>query len=129
MHHKSYVLQLQVEKPPDRETVTTVSLTIRAIDGDGRFSERNVAVTINDLNDNKPVFNPAFLSLTISEAASTGSLLHDFAVGSRLTDADSSTSNFNVITLTRQSVTPTARVCFINIQTFGDNIFTSDRNK
>ncbi|XP_057205827.1 protocadherin Fat 1 isoform X2 [Triplophysa rosa] len=49
----------------DRETTDVYNLTVRAVDGGGRFCQAAVAVTVDDVNDNSPKFtsDPHHVSL------------------------------------------------------------------
>lgn len=69
---------LKVNLPPDRETTALVTLRIRASDGPGLNSEINVPITITDVNDNAPVFNPSSKTINVDESAAVGSELDRF---------------------------------------------------
>ena len=60
----------------DRETQASYSLTVRATDslasnGDEKYSETTVSITISDANDNFPVFVPASYSTSVQEDTAT----------------------------------------------------------
>lgn len=79
-------LDLQINGFLDRETTSAYSLVIEALDGGspplrGRMT---VNITIQDVNDNQPIFNQSSYSATIPENATVGtSVLRVYA-----TDAD-----------------------------------------
>ncbi|XP_066284596.1 protocadherin Fat 4-like [Branchiostoma lanceolatum] len=60
----------------DRETTGTYELTVRAYDTYGvtpfNYTEVNVTITVLDINDNDPVFNPQTYSISILEGALVG---------------------------------------------------------
>ncbi|XP_037070379.1 protein dachsous-like [Pollicipes pollicipes] len=81
-------LDLQISGLLDRETTAFYSLVIEALDGGSPPLRGNMTVniTIQDVNDNQPIFNQSRYSATIPENATIGSAwLQVFA-----TDTDSS---------------------------------------
>jgi hypothetical protein len=70
----------------DRETETAYQLTVSVGDGGTPTlsSDVTVEITVNDLNDNYPVFQSSFYSKTIPEATSTGTTI----VTTAATDVD-----------------------------------------
>ncbi|XP_019645842.1 PREDICTED: protocadherin Fat 4-like [Branchiostoma belcheri] len=66
----------------DRETTDTYELTVRAYDSYGvlpfNFTDVNVTITVLDINDNEPVFNPQTYSVSILEGALVGTTVVKF---------------------------------------------------
>ncbi|XP_035677124.1 protocadherin Fat 4-like [Branchiostoma floridae] len=60
----------------DRETTDNYELTVRAYDSYGvspfNYTEVNVTITVLDINDNEPVFDPQTYSISILEGALVG---------------------------------------------------------
>ena len=61
----------------DRERLASFSLTVQAIDaGDpSRFSTAEVVITVDDINDNAPEFNPSSYSANVSEDSTPFTIL------------------------------------------------------
>ncbi|KAL3853661.1 hypothetical protein ACJMK2_017186 [Sinanodonta woodiana] len=69
--------QISVAGNLDRETSATHTLTVAACDGtagspDARCSNTVVTITVIDVNDNYPVFNPSTYSVSVLENATVG---------------------------------------------------------
>ncbi|XP_078678305.1 protocadherin Fat 4-like [Branchiostoma floridae x Branchiostoma belcheri] len=66
----------------DRETTDTYELTVRAYDTYGvspfNSTDVNVTITVLDINDNEPVFNPQTYSVSILEGALVGTTVVKF---------------------------------------------------
>ncbi|XP_034183183.2 cadherin 74A [Osmia lignaria lignaria] len=75
---------ISVAKPLDYETQRSYSLTMEAKDGGGRVSTVNILIELEDVNDNKPIFEQAEYSRTIREGATS----FDPQVFVRATDVD-----------------------------------------
>lgn len=60
---------LYVKKQLDYESQKSYSLSIVAIDGDGRETNANILIYVNDANDNHPIFESAEYTRTIREGA------------------------------------------------------------
>nr|XP_003700747.1 PREDICTED: cadherin EGF LAG seven-pass G-type receptor 2 [Megachile rotundata]XP_012134616.1 PREDICTED: cadherin EGF LAG seven-pass G-type receptor 2 [Megachile rotundata] len=73
-----------VAKALDYETQRSYSLTMEAIDGGGRVSTVNILIELEDVNDNKPIFEQNEYSRTIREGATS----FDPQVFVRATDVD-----------------------------------------
>ena len=56
----------------DRESVTIFYFKITARDVDGLVSTANLAVVVDDVNDNKPTFNVSQSIVTVNESSSIG---------------------------------------------------------
>lgn len=76
-----------VAKQLDYETQKSYSLTMEAKDGGGRVSAVNILIELDDVNDNKPVFEQAEYSRTVREDANS----FDPQMFVRATDVDGST--------------------------------------
>ena len=77
----------------DRENVPSYTLTVRATDslpanGDERYIDTTITVTITDVNDNYPVFVPAAFGVSVLEGAAIGATLLRMTV----TDDDAGTN-------------------------------------
>ena len=77
----------------DREATSSYTLTVRATDslpanGDERYDETSVVITILDINDNYPTFSPAVYVISILEGAPIGSTVKALTI----TDDDDSTN-------------------------------------
>ncbi|XP_041845614.1 protocadherin alpha-3-like isoform X24 [Melanotaenia boesemani] len=68
---------LVVQKPLDRETAGTHSLTLTALDGGKppKFGNMNIIVKVLDVNDNAPVFSTGIYSVTVNENAPLGTTI------------------------------------------------------
>lgn len=60
-----------VAKKLDYEVQKSYSLTMEAKDGGGRVSAVNILIELDDVNDNKPVFEQAEYSRTVREGATS----------------------------------------------------------
>lgn len=69
----------------DREATPTVSLRVVATDGGGKTASAELAVAVEDINDNAPVFAAPAYSCRVSEAAVPGNFT---CVVVQATDAD-----------------------------------------
>ena len=84
----------------DRELVGSVDLTVRARDrGSPRLLSRaTVTVTISDINDHPPIFNPDFYSVALREDTSVGTLAFTaFATDADKPDTDNSRIIYSII--------------------------------
>ena len=61
--------------PLDRERVPAYSLIARATDGGGRFCQSDVRLTLEDVNDNPPVFSSNHYNACVYENTATKALL------------------------------------------------------
>ena len=61
--------------PLDRERVPAYSLVARATDGGGRFCQSDVRLTLEDVNDNPPVFSSDHYNACVYENTATKALL------------------------------------------------------
>lgn len=78
-------LDLQINGTLDRESVASYSLVIEALDGGTPplRGEMTVNITIQDVNDNQPVFNQSRYFATVPENATVGTpILQVFAIDS-----------------------------------------------
>ena len=66
---------VSVNNDIDREATDSYTLVVSAIDGGGRSTDANVTVTITDINDNVPVFDPSSYSINVHENTSVNSIL------------------------------------------------------
>lgn len=85
---------ISVAKPLDYETQRSYSLTMEAKDGGGRVSTVNILIELEDVNDNKPIFEQAEYSRTIREGATS----FDPQVFVRATDVDGPTQGNGKVT-------------------------------
>ncbi|XP_078597383.1 protocadherin Fat 4-like [Branchiostoma floridae x Branchiostoma japonicum] len=81
--------ELSVALPLDRESTDSYSLTVKAIDSPSNSSKAlsnftTVNITIQDVNDNHPVFTPSVYTTSVLEGAAVGSQLLQLTA----TDAD-----------------------------------------
>ncbi len=79
----------------DFETTSTFDLLLIATDLEGLTSNASLAVTLIDINDNSPTFDPMVLDLTIPESAEFGSELTVVSAN----DLDSAENSFVTYTL------------------------------
>lgn len=61
--------------PLDRERVPAYSLVARATDGGGRFCQSDLRLTLEDVNDNPPVFSSDHYNACVYENTATKALL------------------------------------------------------
>ena len=66
---------ISVNDDIDRETTDSYTLVVSAIDGGGQSTDATVTVTITDINDNVPVFDPLSYSIKVHENTSVNSIL------------------------------------------------------
>lgn len=85
---------LYVTKSLDYETQKSYSLTMEAKDGGGRISTVNVLIELEDVNDNKPVFEQKEYSRTVREGATR----FDPQMFVRATDVDGPTQGNGKVT-------------------------------
>ncbi|KAH3842809.1 hypothetical protein DPMN_116313 [Dreissena polymorpha] len=71
----SYAINLVINQSPDRETMDSYLLIVKAIDGGNppKTGTMQVRVNITDINDNRPVFEPNAYNVTIDETISVNS--------------------------------------------------------
>ncbi|KAI4552983.1 hypothetical protein MJT46_016277 [Ovis ammon polii x Ovis aries] len=67
--------ELKTLAPLDRERVPAYSLIARATDGGGRFCQSDVRLTLEDVNDNPPVFSSDHYNACVYENTATKALL------------------------------------------------------
>ncbi|XP_064600895.1 protocadherin Fat 4-like [Liolophura sinensis] len=81
--------ELRLNSPLDRETTDTYNLTILATDSGNvdtfRTTSTSLLISVTDVNDNSPVFNPASYSNSLSENTASGATV----VSLTSTDQDS----------------------------------------
>ena len=79
----------------DYETLTTYDLIVKAADGGSPSLSSTcfVQISVNDLNDNTPIFPASSVTVSITESSSVGTAVTTAGA----TDADSITGNNNVI--------------------------------
>lgn len=61
--------------PLDREEREAYELTVRALDGGGRHCEAAVRITVEDVNDNAPVFASDPYAITVFESTEPGTFV------------------------------------------------------
>ena len=76
----------------DRETLDAYTLGVMATDGGGRSAQSTVEISVTDINDNSPVFDPSSYSITVYENVSINSALISVAA----TDADADGPNSDI---------------------------------
>lgn len=62
---------VSIAKPLDYEAQKSYSLTMEAKDGGGRVSAVNILIELDDVNDNKPVFEQNEYTRTVREGATS----------------------------------------------------------
>ncbi|KAM3840178.1 protocadherin gamma-B6-like isoform 3-T3 [Vipera latastei] len=69
--------ELVLEKQLDRESESTVSLTLSALDGGNpaKTGTANIQITVIDANDNPPVFSQKVYKISLKENAPKGSIV------------------------------------------------------
>ena len=76
----------------DREMLDAYTLGVIATDGGGRSAQSTVEISIMDINDNSPVFDPSSYSMTVYENATVNSTL----ISVTATDADAAGPNSDI---------------------------------
>ena len=76
----------------DREMLDTYTLGVTATDVGGRSAQSTVEISITDINDNSPVFDPSSYSMTVYENATVNSTL----ISVTATDADAAGPNSDI---------------------------------
>ena len=72
MNSSSFTIKSSSNGSFDRESVTIFYLKITARDIDGLVSTANLAVVVDDVNDNKPTFNVSQPIVTVNESSPIG---------------------------------------------------------
>lgn len=67
--------ELKTLAPLDREEQAIYNLLVKATDGGGRFCEANIALALEDVNDNAPEFSADPHTITVFENTEPGTLL------------------------------------------------------
>ena len=89
---------ITVNNDIDREMTVAYTLGVMATDGGSRSAQSTVEISITDINDNSPLFNPSSYSISVYENASINSTL----IPVTATDADADGPN-SYITYSIQS--------------------------
>ena len=76
----------------DREMLDAYTLGVMATDGGGRSAQSTVEISVTDINDNSPVFDPSSYSITVYENVSVNSTL----ISVTATDADADGPNSDI---------------------------------
>lgn len=61
--------------PLDREQQAVYNLLVKASDGGGRFCQAEIVVTLEDVNDNAPVFSSESYTVSVFENTANKTLL------------------------------------------------------
>ena len=83
---------ITVNSDIDREMSDAYTVGVMATDGGGRSVQSTVQISITDINDNSPVFNPSSYPITVHENASINSTL----ISVTATDADADGPNSDI---------------------------------
>ena len=83
---------ISINNDVDREMLDAYTLGVMATDGGSRSTQSTVEISITDINDNSPVFNPLSYSVTVNENATINSTL----VSVTATDADADGPNSDI---------------------------------
>uniref|UniRef100_A0AAZ3QH71 Protocadherin Fat 1 n=1 Tax=Oncorhynchus tshawytscha TaxID=74940 RepID=A0AAZ3QH71_ONCTS len=67
--------ELKTQQPLDREEEEEYRLTVRALDGGGRYCEAAVHLTVEDVNDNAPQFTSGPYAITVFENTEVGTFV------------------------------------------------------
>uniref|UniRef100_A0A4W5NWP6 FAT atypical cadherin 1a n=1 Tax=Hucho hucho TaxID=62062 RepID=A0A4W5NWP6_9TELE len=67
--------ELKTQQPLDREEKEEYRLTVRALDGGGRYCEAAVHLTVEDVNDNAPQFTAGPYAITVFENTEVGTFV------------------------------------------------------
>ncbi|XP_061100562.1 protocadherin Fat 1a isoform X2 [Conger conger] len=67
--------EVKTLQPLDREEQETYALTVQALDGGGRHCEAAVRITVEDVNDNPPVFTSDPYAITVFESTEPGTFV------------------------------------------------------
>jgi protocadherin Fat 1/2/3 len=67
--------ELKTQQPLDREEEEEYHLTVRALDGGGRYCEAAVHLTVGDVNDNAPQFTSDPYAITVFENTEVGTFV------------------------------------------------------
>lgn len=76
--------ELKTSQPLDREEEAVHKMTVRALDGGGRYCEADVEITVEDVNDNAPQFSSDLYAITVFENTE----IHTIVARLQATDAD-----------------------------------------
>ncbi|HSW13357.1 MAG TPA: cadherin repeat domain-containing protein [Solimonas sp.] len=74
-------------RPTDFEQQSVYNLTLTATDSAGNFGQTSVTITLNDLNDESPLFDAPAYNATVAENSSSGSLVTVHASDADAVDA------------------------------------------
>ena len=83
---------ISINNDVDREMLDAYTLGVMATDGGSRSTQSTVEISITDINDNSPVFNPLSYSVTVDENATINSTL----ISVIATDADADGPNSDI---------------------------------
>ena len=83
----------------DRESVENYTFLIRVEDQDGFYTLSNVSITVQDTNDNSPIFSQSEQNITASEGLDVESVIYV----ARATDLDVGTNSRVVYSLEKTS--------------------------
>ncbi|KAJ8000877.1 hypothetical protein DPEC_G00184960 [Dallia pectoralis] len=67
--------ELKTQKPLNREECEEYRVTVRAVDGGGRYCEAAVHLTVEDVNDNAPQFTSDPYAITVFENTEVGTFV------------------------------------------------------
>lgn len=64
--------EVKTSQPLDREEQSEHRFKVRAVDGGGRYCEVDIHITVEDVNDNPPLFSSDPYTITVFENTETG---------------------------------------------------------
>uniref|UniRef100_A0A3P9HZR5 FAT atypical cadherin 1 n=1 Tax=Oryzias latipes TaxID=8090 RepID=A0A3P9HZR5_ORYLA len=67
--------ELKTSRPLDREKQEEHRFKVRAVDGGGRYCEADIHITVEDVNDNPPLFASDPYTITVFENTETGTFV------------------------------------------------------
>lgn len=67
--------ELKTSRPLDRETQEEHRFKVRAVDGGGRYCQADIHITVEDVNDNPPLFSSDPYTITVFENTETGTFV------------------------------------------------------
>lgn len=67
--------ELKTSRPLDREKQEEHRFKVRAVDGGGRYCEADIHITVEDVNDNPPLFALDPYTITVFENTETGTFV------------------------------------------------------
>ncbi|XP_077988665.1 protocadherin Fat 4-like [Glandiceps talaboti] len=74
---------LELKKKLDRETTAGYLLVVRVTDEGGLYNDSTVTITVDDHNDNEPVFDTRIHEVVVSESAHIGTMVLKFGCSDR----------------------------------------------